>query len=139
MHVYFMTIVCNTKFHVTCSSDLIWGHTMFVTRSFGIKVPDEEGRRVRCKHFMYADCMQTLFSLIMVRFIAQMYFFNLFTPTAVGLIPLSDQFNTAVVTGDENVKCGYLNQPYDFECWTSRDVKAGEEVRDDVAIHVCRL
>ena len=52
-----------------------------------------------------------------------------YTPTATGLVPLSDQFNTAVETGDRNVKCGYLTEPYNFQCWTTRDVKAGEEVR----------
>ena len=37
-------------------------------------------------------------------------------------------YNTAVREGDSNVKCGYMSDPYDFVCWTTRDVKAMNEV-----------
>ena len=53
---------------------------------------------------------------------------SLHFPTASGLVPLADMYNTAVAVGERNIKCGYYKDPHHFVCWTTRDIKEGEEV-----------
>ena len=82
------------------------------------------------------------YSNIMSLLTIKLAFIQTLPSIAAGLVPLVDMYNTAVREADSNVMCGYKGNPYDFVCWTTRDVISGEKVRIIIIpliFHFCTL